>query len=157
MGFGWASVRSYLYVILCSYRTLHSLYQFMLIRIHSFWCGGPPRHVDLIQTWVERAYWIDLVHAALRGDRQQQSELAEEMALKCIHLNKDELEHISYTDALRRCKAVYMNVPRKNMSPSLLRYLELKLNYLTPGVVLGVSYLVMTSRFNFNMRWIKSE
>ena len=99
------------------------------------------RYMDLIETWAERSFWIDLVHATLQGSASAQLQLASKMVSLFPTLNKEQLEKISYSDALRHCKGFFLNVPRKSMCPSLLRFLELNLNYLTPGVILGIGHL----------------
>ena len=97
--------------------------------------------MNLIEGWTEKALWIDLVHVTLRGDVKQQIALADSMAGKFTHLEAADLANITYADALRRCKGFFLNVPRKTMSPQLLNFLDRNLNYLTPGVVLGIRVL----------------
>lgn len=96
------------------------------------------KYMELIETWAERSFWIDLVHATLQGNACSQLQIASKMVSLFPILDKNELEKISYSDALRHCKNFFLNVPRKSMCPALLRFLELNLNYLTPGVVLGI-------------------
>ncbi len=100
-----------------------------------------PRLVGLIEGWTEKALWIDLVHIALRGDSKQQEVLANSMAEKFSHLEASDLATITYVDALRRCKGFFLNVAHKTMSPQLVNFLDRTLNYLTPGVVLGIRVL----------------
>ena len=103
------------------------------------------RIVDAIEMWAERACWIDLVHAALKGNAELQSDIASNMGTLFHRGDTSSLAVISYTDAVRHCKNEYVNVPRKTMSPELVKYLELNLNYLTPGVILGIGSLVTGS------------
>lgn len=81
------------------------------------------------------------MHFALRGEVKQQRKLAAEMAVSFPHLEEGELAVMNFVDLLRRCKNTYLNVPKKYMSPSLIRFLDLHLHYLTPGVVVGLGFL----------------
>lgn len=96
------------------------------------------RILDLIATWAERAYWVDIVHAALKGDADGQAAVAAKMEALFPHVDKASMSAVTYAEALRHCKNSYLNVPHKSMSPSLVQFLDLKLNYLTPGVLLGI-------------------
>ena len=100
-----------------------------------------PRILEMISEWVERASWVYLMHFALRGEVKKQQKLAAEMADSFPHLDEAEMTSMGFTDLLRRCKNTYLNVPRKHMSPSLIRFLDRNVNYLTPGVIVGLGYL----------------
>ena len=99
--------------------------------------------MEMIEMWAERSFWIDLVHATLQGNTPSQLQIVSKMASFFPAVNQSDLEKITYSEALRHCKNFFLNVPRKSMSPSLVRYLELNLNYLTPGVILGIGHLDM--------------
>ena len=89
--------------------------------------------------------WVDLTHAALRDDRDGQMQLADSMQQKYPHLEQRNLQSMSFIDALKIAKANFHSIPKKSMRPSLVAYMERTLNYLSPGVVVGVGTLVQYS------------
>ena len=104
-----------------------------------FWVGHVwPRMMELVHMWVERIEWVNLCHITLRGDAEKQVEQAMLMAGQFEHLEFERLERISFPEAVRHTKGFFLNTPKKLFRPSLVQFLEGRLNYLTPGVVLGL-------------------
>lgn len=89
--------------------------------------------------WVERISIVEIVHCILRGDEEKKASLASWMAQKFQHLECKGLTHIDYVAALKWAKSSFTNIPRKIMRPSLVVYLARTLDYLMPGVVIGVA------------------
>ena len=81
---------------------------------------------------------MNLTHLALRGDMKGQGELAESMRARFTSCSVYNLENMSYVDALKTAKAKLQHIPRKSMTPALSSYLDRYINYLSPGVVIGV-------------------
>lgn len=97
------------------------------------------RIVASIVTWAERISWVELMHCALRDDQDAQKKMATWMCDHFPMLKQSELAFMSFPDVLKRNKDYFNHIPRKLMSPSLVAFLEKMLNYLSAGVVLGVS------------------
>ena len=99
------------------------------------------RLLDAISSWVERSIWVDLTHATLRADVDAQAELCEWTLQHFPHMDEHRMQNVTYVDALKKSKDAFHCLPRKYMRPSLTSYLQRMLNYLSPGVVLGVRIL----------------
>ena len=99
------------------------------------------RFIEALLWWCDRIAWVELVHITLRGDQASQSQHAAWMSQCFENYSQSELASMSYPSALRICKEYFAHLPRKLMKPSLSAYLNRMLNYLTEGVVLGVSLL----------------
>ena len=84
---------------------------------------------------------VELVHCTLRKDEESRSETIEWMHRRFPSTMSMNLQSLDYLTALRNAKSVFANIPRKIMRASLTIFLAKFLNYLTPGVVLGVRFL----------------
>lgn len=91
--------------------------------------------------WGERVALVELLHCTVRYDAKGQEEIAEWLCANFPHLEHLNLHSISYLVALKTAKAHFQNIPRKLMRPSLVKFMAKYLDYLSPGVVLGVSDL----------------
>ena len=109
--------------------------------MYAWFAPHPLRLVQNIGQWVLRVDYACLTHCALRGDRDGQQKLAAEMKGMFPDIADSNLEAMGYLDCLKIAKSHFANIPRKGMRPSLAGFLDRMLNYLSPGVVIGVGPL----------------
>lgn len=98
------------------------------------------RILDHILVWAEKIEWVDLVHITLRGDYKAQQEQAARMKEVFPHLSAMNLEQIDFQTALKQAKTCFFYLSKQAMNKALQSYLDLKLNYLSPGIVVGVGF-----------------
>ena len=98
------------------------------------------RIVDLILVWVGKIDWVELVHIILRGDHKAQKEHAARMKEVFPHLSLMNLEQVDFQTALKQAKTCFFYLSKQAMNKALQSFLDLKLNYLSPGIVVGVGF-----------------
>lgn len=96
------------------------------------------RLLDCISLWTERACYVEMVHCTLRGDTAGHTELSQWMCARFQHLELRKLTEMDYVTALSTAKSSFQHIPRKLLRPALEVFLQRTLNYLSPGVVIGV-------------------
>ena len=93
----------------------------------------------MVAVWAERISWVELTHFALRSDSQSQQQLALWMADQFPDTcTGRELGTLQYIELVKTVRSVFCSLPRKTLGHSLDAFMERMVNYLTPGIVLGV-------------------
>lgn len=95
--------------------------------------------------WVERIQWVNLCHAILRGKESEREEVVRSMIRDYPHVSAYNLMAMDFPSALKVAKGFFQNIPYKIQNRSLRMFLECKLNYLSAGVVQGLSFLLKIS------------
>lgn len=107
-------------------------------------CGNS-RLVDCLLQWTERIDWVELCHLLLRGKTDDHAEHVASVLQYYPHLSHLQLPSLEFPAALKMTKGLFQNIPRKIFNKTLYNFLECRLNYLSVGVVAGLSSLLSRS------------
>ena len=103
--------------------------------------------MEALLHWTERIEWVYLCHTILRGKASEREEVVKAMVRDYPHLSTYNLLEMDFPSALKMTKCFFQNIPRKIQNQSFATFLETKLNYLSAGVVQGLSFLLKISAF----------
>eukprot|EP00442_Polarella_glacialis_P000348 CAMPEP_0115155298 /NCGR_PEP_ID=MMETSP0227-20121206/67810_1 /TAXON_ID=89957 /ORGANISM="Polarella glacialis, Strain CCMP 1383" /LENGTH=895 /DNA_ID=CAMNT_0002566345 /DNA_START=132 /DNA_END=2816 /DNA_ORIENTATION=+ len=92
----------------------------------------------IMKEWCLKIDWILLTHANLQGNGKAQQALATSMSQDHDLLRADLLS-MTYPQCLVKTRQLWSHLPRIMQNRAVRTFMEVRLNYLTPQIALGVS------------------